>query len=107
LRKEDGRLDFNQPAAFLERQVRAYNPWPGSFGYIDGDLLKIFQAHTSQFADAIPGKRYIVGHKPAWGTQDGLLVLDEVQAAGKTRMAGDGFLHGTRDWIDEEEAQNR
>ena len=107
LRKEDGRLDFNQPAAFLARQVRAYNPWPGSSSYFDGDLLKIFQAHAIHFADAIPGKRYVVGHKPAWGTQVGLLVLDEVQAAGKTRMPGDVFLHGTRDWIDEEEAQNR
>jgi len=104
LRKEDGRLDFNQPAAFLARQVRAYNPWPSSYGYFDRDLLKIFQAHAIQFAHAIPGKRYVVGTKPAWGTQNGLLVLDEVQVAGKTRMAGDVFLHGTRDWIDEEEA---
>jgi methionyl-tRNA formyltransferase len=107
LRKEDGRLDFNQSAAFLARQVRAYNPWPGSFGYYGRDLLKIFQAHAIQFAHTIPGKRYIVGAKPAWGTQDGLLVLDEVQAAGKARMASDVFLHGTRDWIDEEEAQDR
>jgi methionyl-tRNA formyltransferase len=106
LRKEDGRLDFNQPATFLARQVRAYNPWPGSYGYFGRDLLKIFQAHAIQFVHAIPGKRYIVGSKPAWGTQDGQLVLDEVQAAGKARMAGDVFLHGTRNWIDEEEAQD-
>lgn len=107
LRKEDGRLDFNQPAAFLARQVRAYNPWPGSYGYFNGDLLKIFQAQAIQFEHAIPGKRYIVDSKPAWGTKDGLLVLDEVQAAGKARMAGDVFLHGTRDWIDKEESQDR
>jgi methionyl-tRNA formyltransferase len=107
LRKDDGKLDFNQPAAFLARQVRAYNPWPGSFATFDGDLLKIFKAHAIHDEQAILGKRYIIDSKPAWGTQDGLLVLDEVQAAGKARMAGDVFLHGTRDWIDEEEAQDR
>jgi methionyl-tRNA formyltransferase len=107
LRKQDGKLDFNQPAAFLARQVRAYNPWPSSYGYFGKDLLKIFQAHAAENAHAIPGKRYVVDSKPAWGTQEGLLVLDEVQAAGKARMAGDVFLHGTRDWIDEEEEQGK
>jgi methionyl-tRNA formyltransferase len=107
LRKGDGKLDFNQTAAFLARQVRAYNPWPGSFATFDGVLLKIFKAHATHYEQAIPGKRYNIDSKPAWGTQDGLLVLDEVQAAGKGRMAGDVFLHGTRDWIDEEEARDR
>lgn len=107
LRKEDGRLNFNLSAAFLARQVRAYNPWPGAFGYFDGNLLKIFQAHAFDHAHAIPGTRYVVGSKPAWGTQDGLLVLDEVQAAGKARIPGDVFLHGTRNWINEAEAQDR
>ncbi|MBW6465648.1 MAG: methionyl-tRNA formyltransferase [Brevefilum sp.] len=106
LRKEDGKLDFNQPAAFLARQVRAYNPWPGSFADFDGAMLKIFRAHAVVHAHAIPGRHYIVDSKPAWGTQEGLLVLDEVQAAGKSRMGGDVFLHGTRDWIEEEEAKD-
>jgi methionyl-tRNA formyltransferase len=31
LKKEDGRLDFTQPAALLERRVRAFNTWPGTW----------------------------------------------------------------------------
>ena len=45
LRREDGRLDPRRPAVELERQVRAYQPWPGSFveteaGPADGRLAR-------------------------------------------------------------------
>jgi methionyl-tRNA formyltransferase len=99
----DGELDFNQPADFLARMVRAYNPWPGTFSNVDGVRLKVFQAHSVQKMDVIPAKRYIIDEQPAWGTADGVLVLDEVQAAGKERMPGRDFLRGVRDWTEFEE----
>jgi methionyl-tRNA formyltransferase len=103
LKKADGELDFMQPAEFLTRQIRAFHPWPGSFAYFDGNPIKVYQAHMLEKADAVPGKRYIIDSKPAWGTQAGLLVLDEVQAAGKGRLAGEDFLRGTRDWLKDQE----
>lgn len=99
LKKEDGKLDFNQSASFLARQVRAYHPWPGTFQFLDGLYIKVFQAHAVDAAEAIPGKRYVVDNSPAWGTAEGLLVLDKVQPAGKSPMSGKAFLHGTRSWI--------
>lgn len=99
LKKGDGELDFFQPADFLARMVRAYHPWPGAYAYFGATRLKVFHAHSEPGDSVVPGQRYIVDEQPAWGTVDGLLVLDEVQAAGKDRMSGRDFLLGVRDWI--------
>src|SRR6185503_19716751 len=42
LRREDGRLDPSKPALELERQIRAYQPWPGSFIEADGERLVVW-----------------------------------------------------------------
>jgi methionyl-tRNA formyltransferase len=104
LKKEDGLLDFNQPADFLARMVRAYHPWPGTYQFYDGTRLKVIRAHAEKSADAILGKRTIFNQKPAWGTIEGLFVLDEVQSAGKSRVSGEAFLRGAKNWIDDQEA---
>jgi methionyl-tRNA formyltransferase len=98
LKKEDGRLDFGLTAEVLERKVRAFNPWPGSYTFFDDQLLKVHRAHVYESAGVESGKPYITGGWPAIGTARGLLVLDEVQPAGKKPMAGDLFLRGARHW---------
>ena len=103
LKKEDGLLDFNQPAEYLARMVRAYNPWPGTYQYYDGTRIKIIKAHAEKKVGAIPGRRAIFNQKPAWGTMHGLLVMDEVQIAGKSRVSGEAFLRGAKDWNNSEE----
>lgn len=103
LEKEDGELDFNQPAEFLARMVRAYSPWPGTYQFFDDTRIKMFKAHVVESQQCMPGKRYLVDDQPAWGTISGLLVLDEVQVAGKSRVSGRAFLHGAKNWILREE----
>lgn len=98
LKKEDGILDFSQPAEFLARRVRAFNPWPGTYFLINGMPFKVHAAH-SQAGKSVPGRSIIDG-KPAISTSDGTLVLDEVQPAGKRSMPGKAFLSGARDWLD-------
>lgn len=107
LNKKDGALDFNQPAAFLARQVRAYDPWPGTFSYVDGLLIKVYEAHAVKCVSVTPGKRYLYKSQPAWGTQTGLLVLDSVQLEGKARMPGEVFINGYRDWFINQEEQEK
>jgi methionyl-tRNA formyltransferase len=97
LKKEDARLDFTQPAEELERRVRAFNPWPGAFMDFDGALLKIHRAHVEQ-GKAEAGQRLIFRDQPAVAARGGLLVLDEVQPAGKKPMSGNSFLSGARNW---------
>ncbi len=106
LKKSDGLLDFTKTACFLSRQVRAYHPWPGAFQFYDDRRLKILQAHEAHLqgiSQVIPGKCYTVDDTPAWGTGKGLLLLDEVQPAGKQRMSGREFLRGAKDWMDDKE----
>ena len=97
LRKEEGKLDFSRDADELERQVRAFNPWPGAFMDFEGALLKIHKAHV-EIGNASVGQRLTVQEQPAVGTRDGLLVLDEVHPAGKKSMNGKSFLAGARRW---------
>jgi len=98
LKKEEGKLDFTRPADELERRIRAFNPWPGAFMDVDGTLLKIHRAHVAQ-GKAEVGQRLIYEDQPAVGAEAGLLILDEVQPAGKKSMSGKSFLAGARHWI--------
>jgi methionyl-tRNA formyltransferase len=98
LKKEDGYLDFNKPAEQLERQVRAFNPWPGSFTTWDSQILKIHQSHAISEVSSQVGSKLVYGGLPAIACAPGLLVLDEVQPSGKRAMPGDVFLRGARGW---------
>lgn len=97
LKKEEGQLDFTQPVEELERRIRAFNPWPGAFMDFDGTLLKIHRAHVEE-GTAGAGYRLVHRDQPAVGAGGGLLVLDEVQPAGKKPMRGRSFLAGARHW---------
>jgi len=98
LKKEEGRLDFTRAAITLERQIRAFNPWPGAFMDFEGALLKIHKAHV-EGAVASVGQRLVYQEQPAVGARGGLLILDEVQPAGKKSMSGKSFLAGARHWL--------
>jgi methionyl-tRNA formyltransferase len=101
LRREDGRLDPARPATELERQVRAYQPWPGTFVELGAERLKVWAASVVRAASAPAGALW---HAPGtllpWDdslalvTADGLLRLDEVQPPGKRRMRGAEYRRG-------------
>jgi methionyl-tRNA formyltransferase len=98
LKKSDGELDFENAADFLARQVRAYNPWPGTFIRLDGGMLKVHKASTLQQGKSHPGLKETIEDIPAIGTADGWLLLEKIQPAGKNPMSGADFLRGGRDW---------
>lgn len=97
LRRADGRLDAGRPARELERQVRALQPWPGSFLESDGQRLIVWRAGVEAgAASGAPGGLLPVGETLALQTVDGLLRLDEVQPAGRRRMSGAEYRRGRR-----------
>ncbi len=101
LKKEDGRLDFTRSAGWLARQVRAFNPWPGTFFTFAGQRLRVLRAQALPWPEAPlpPGERLVWRKLPAVAAADGLLLLEEVQPAGKKPMSGRAFLAGARGWI--------
>jgi methionyl-tRNA formyltransferase len=99
LNKKDGLLDFNHPAEELARRVRAFHPWPGAYFEWNGARLKVLRARLSGEKSPGAGRRLIVAGCPAVGTGEKILVLEEVQPAGKKSMPGKAFLAGAKDWI--------
>ena len=91
-------MDFNLPAETLERQVRAFNPWPICYFKWNNDQLRIFKAEVSQTSSLAAGQRGIIAKQPCVGTATFDLKLLEVQPAGKRIMSGKAFLNGARDW---------
>lgn len=90
LRREDGRLELNRPSLELERQVRAYQPWPGSFVDTHLGRLVVWVATVGAPTDRAPG---IFGFE-GLSTVDGELLMHEVQPAGGKRMSWDAFVRG-------------
>jgi methionyl-tRNA formyltransferase len=96
--KEEGQLDFTQPAEALERRLRAFQPWPGAFMDWLGMPLKIQRAHVDPCGDFPAGQRCVIAGLPAVATSSGCLVFDELQPAGKRSMPGQEFMRGSRQW---------
>lgn len=99
--KEEAQLDFRKTAAALEREVRAFNPWPVSYLQLGTQQLKVWQSRVeASTANAQPGTVVRVDKKGiAIATADGLLVLETIQPAGKKPMAVVDFLNGRADWF--------
>jgi methionyl-tRNA formyltransferase len=95
LRRSDGRLDASLPAAILERHVRAYLPWPGSFLETDRDRLAVLAATIGPAdREEEPGRLVADPAGLALTTGNGRLLLDEVQPAGGQPMSGAEYVRG-------------
>lgn len=98
LSKEDGRIDWTQPALVIERATRAYDPWPGAFTTWQDQPLKIRAARVDSewSGDAAPGT-ILEGAELRVATGSGALALHEIQPAGKRMMPAQEWLRGQRD----------
>jgi methionyl-tRNA formyltransferase len=93
LNREDGRIDWSNPAEAIERKIRAFDPWPGAFTELTIGKLKIFSATIINLREQ-PGRVYFVGDDVAITTGDRALTLGEVQLEGKRRMSAAEFARG-------------
>jgi methionyl-tRNA formyltransferase len=99
LTKEDGRVDWSEPAAAIERRVRAFQPWPGTAGVVGGRALKLWRTHVDDgAAAAAPGTVLATGRdgiRVACGEGTALRLL-EVQPENGKRMSAAAFAAGAR-----------
>jgi methionyl-tRNA formyltransferase len=92
--KEEAKLDFALPADVLARKIRAFNPFPGANGVVDGVAVKIWHADAVDGSGA-PGQVLQAdagGIVVACGA--GALRLTELQKPGGKRLAAAEFLKG-------------
>ena len=99
--KEDGRLNWQQTSAEIDRRIRAMTPWPGAFTSWQGEMLKIKVASVAngRFSTGKPGQLVAYEEGAAVLTADGALVLEEIQLAGKRATAVPDFLRGYDNFI--------
>ena len=92
--KEEAKLDFALPAGVLARKIRAFNPFPGASGLVDGVAVKIWHAVAVE-GNGAPGQVLQAdagGIVVACGA--GALRLTELQKPGGKRLAAAEFLKG-------------
>ncbi len=96
-RKENGRLDWHQPADYLERLHRASAGWPGTYTYWRGQLLKILTATCDLHLHLglPPGSIALVPAGLAVQTGTGCLLIQRLQLAGRRPLDTAEFLQGT------------
>ena len=103
LTREDGRIDWRKSAVEIERLIRAYHPWPGTFCVLPSSAekpaqLKIHAARIVPGGEACPVAGTVVAADPKTGLiiscSSGLLELTEVQAEGGKRMDARSLLRG-------------
>jgi len=75
--RKDGEFDWGKPVEYIEKQIRAYDPWPGAFMFWKGKRVKILKAHI----------------------EGGKLVIDELQLEGKKPTTLHDFLLGNKDFL--------
>ncbi|MBO0694514.1 MAG: methionyl-tRNA formyltransferase [Verrucomicrobia bacterium] len=96
LKREDGKIDWSEPADALERKIRAFNPWPGAFMTVltnGPHKLKIFSATVVDLRGK-PGEVLKSEDELIVAAGEGALSLREVQLEGKRRMSVAEFLRG-------------
>tara|TARA_B100000315_G_scaffold260877_1_gene326720 strand:- start:1741 stop:2667 length:927 start_codon:yes stop_codon:yes gene_type:complete len=91
LERQEGHIDWRKSASELERLVRAFTPWPGSWFEIDGERIKILSAELSG-GTGVPGS--VLDDQLTIACGDGALRLGNVQRAGKGPTAAADFLRG-------------
>ena len=97
--KEDGALDWLQPARSLWNRIRAFTPWPGAFTFLPGEvkpmLVKIWRAEVDAAQSGQPGEILAAdkqGVVVACGEQS--LRVHDLQREGGRRLGAQEFLSG-------------
>jgi methionyl-tRNA formyltransferase len=98
LSKADGDIDWKLPADRIARQVRAYQPWPGSFTRWNGQVVKIIEAESTKVGSidsASPGHVLaMTDGRIGVVTGEGVLELQRLQLEGKRAVSAAEFMQG-------------
>jgi methionyl-tRNA formyltransferase len=103
IEKAAGQINWREPAALIERRVRAYQPWPSAYTSWNGQRLKVLRAKVGEGSGVRSQESGVVvsdeGNGAGVVTGSDLLWLEEVQLAGKRPLPIDVFLRGAAGFV--------
>lgn len=109
LSKDEGAINWNDSATQIDRLVRAFTPWPGTFTFWNGKRLKILEGYPIKVKGTLniaPGEVFAVENTPyaitsplAIGTRRGLYAPTRLQLEGRQAVDAAAFLNGAPDFM--------
>ncbi len=99
LTKKDGKINWNESAEIIERKIRAFNPWPGTYTTLNNKILKIHSADVQKITKAgpfgPPGKMYLgTNNTIAIQTKKDFLLVKNLQVEGGKSSNSKDFIQG-------------
>lgn len=96
IKKEDAKINWNEPAQLIERKIRAYQPWPIAWTYYKDIRIQILKASIHQSPASIyqSGTSIILNGKLCFKSADHFLCIERLKPAGKKEMSTEEFLRG-------------
>lgn len=91
---DDARIDWSQPAAAIERQVRACTPFPGAWTLLEGERMKVGPVIVDGDHHLAPGQLLVGKNSVHVGTGTTAVRLDRIKAFGKKEMAAADWARG-------------
>ena len=96
LKKEDGRIDWHQPASAVACRISGVTPWPGAYTFLEGKLLKLFRPSVGS-GNGAPGTILAADRSGLEiACNGGSVIIRELQLEGKRRLGVGDFLAGCR-----------
>lgn len=94
--KDEALIDWTQPAAVVARRIRAFNPAPGCYSFLDGQRVKVWAAQSATSPSTTPPGTILKSseHGVAVRCGDGAVILENLQMAGSKAMDARDLLRG-------------
>lgn len=100
IHKNDGNIDWNEPADIIAAKVRAFAGWPTTFTFWEGKRIKILKAQPYDYDETEPpGTVFQQGNAVLIACKWDALLLEEIQLEGKSPQSPSAFIKGYPDFI--------
>lgn len=95
IKKEDGYINWHDSAVQLERKIRAFNPWPGTFTHLNNKKLKIIEVNKTDKKNTFaPGTMFFDNGEIYIACQDKCLLIKKLQFESGKELKNDQFIAG-------------